>query len=153
MRSLVSIGSTISSCNCVYGSSSCSLETITNLAITHKQRFSIQKNIFKDITVNCWENISLRFFYFLFHTRLTNFGFTPLLWHPQCPQGCLKKRKCLLTLNLVVWCTKIGPKTKKFWKTSEMTRETSKNNVTVNITFQSHHSIIFTEIHFLKAWL
>ena len=41
---------------------------------------------------------------------------TPLLWRPQGPQGCLEKQNCPLNLNLVVWCTKIGSKTKKFWK-------------------------------------
>ena len=33
-----------------------------------------------------------------------------------------------LSLNLVVWCAKIQPKTKKVRKTSEMTRKTSKND-------------------------
>ena len=33
-----------------------------------------------------------------------------------------------LSLNLVVWCATIQSKTKKIWKTSEMTRKTSKND-------------------------
>ena len=44
---------------------------------------------------------------------------TPLFRHPQGPQGCLEKRNHPLSLNLVVWCAKIGPKTKKLWKTVE----------------------------------
>ena len=38
---------------------------------------------------------------------------SPLLWLPQDPQGCLEKQNHPLSSNLVVWCTKIGPKTKK----------------------------------------
>ena len=37
-------------------------------------------------------------------------GFNPLLRRPQGPQGCLEKPNCPLSLNLVVWCTKIGSK-------------------------------------------
>ena len=66
-------------------------------------------------------------------TGLPNFGFTPLLWLPQGPQGCLEKQNYPLSSNLVIWCTKIGPQTKKVRKTSEMTRKTSKNDD----TFQS----------------
>ena len=61
-------------------------------------------------------------------TDLANFCFTPLFWHPQGPQGCLEKQNHPLSSNLVVWCAKIGPKTKKVRKTSEMTRKTSKND-------------------------
>ena len=53
---------------------------------------------------------------------------TSLLWHPQDPHGCLEKQNYPLSLNLVVWCAKIQPKIKKVWKTSEMTRKTSKND-------------------------
>ena len=38
---------------------------------------------------------------------------TPLLRRPQGPQGCLEKQNCPLSLNLAVWCAKIGPKTQK----------------------------------------
>ena len=38
---------------------------------------------------------------------------TPLLWRPQGPQGCLEKQNYPLSLNLVVWCAKIGSKTQK----------------------------------------
>ena len=38
---------------------------------------------------------------------------TPLLWRPQGPQGCLEKQNYPLSLNLVVWFAKIGPKTQK----------------------------------------
>ena len=70
-------------------------------------------------------------------TGLANFGFTPLLWRPQGPpQGCLEKRNYPLSLNLVVCCAKIQPKTKKVWKTSEMTRKTSKNDGFLTV-FQS----------------
>ena len=41
---------------------------------------------------------------------LVSFQITPLLRCPQGPQGCLEKRNCPLSLNLVVWCAKIGPK-------------------------------------------
>ena len=41
---------------------------------------------------------------------------TPLLWLPQSPQGCLEKQNYPLSSNLVVWCTKIWPKTEKLWK-------------------------------------
>ena len=46
----------------------------------------------------------------------------------QGPQGCLEKQNYPLSSNLVVWCTKIGPKIKKVRKTWEMTRKTSKND-------------------------
>ena len=42
---------------------------------------------------------------------------TPLFWRPQGPQGCLQKQNCPLSLNLAVWCAKIGPKTQKLQKT------------------------------------
>ena len=41
---------------------------------------------------------------------------TPLLWRSQGPQGCLEKRNCPLSLNLAVWCAKIGLKTQKLQK-------------------------------------
>ena len=44
---------------------------------------------------------------------------TPLLWRSQGPQGCLEKRNCPLSLNLAVWCAKIGSKTQKLQKTVE----------------------------------
>ena len=53
-------------------------------------------------------------------TGLANFGFTPLFWRPQ-------EAKLYTEFKLVVWCAKIEPKTKKGWKTSEITREMSKN--------------------------
>ena len=59
-------------------------------------------------------------------TGLANFGFTPLLWCSQGPQGCLEKQNYPLSSNLVVWCAKIGPKTKKVQKTSKMTRKNFK---------------------------
>ena len=46
---------------------------------------------------------------------------TLLLWHPQDPQECLEKQNYPLSLNLVVWCAKIGPKTKKLQKTCQNT--------------------------------
>jgi hypothetical protein len=45
-------------------------------------------------------------------TRLADFSFTPLIWRPQSPQGCLEKRNHPMRLNLVVWCTTIWLKTK-----------------------------------------
>ena len=41
---------------------------------------------------------------------------TPLLWLAQDPQGCLEKQSHPMSLNLVVWCAKIGSKAKKLWK-------------------------------------
>ena len=61
-------------------------------------------------------------------TGLANFSFTPLLWHPQGPQGCLEQQNYPLSSNLVIWCAKIGLKIKKVWKLSEMTRRTSQND-------------------------
>ena len=52
-------------------------------------------------------------------TDLANSCVTPLFRRPQGSQGCLEKRNHPLSSNLVVWCAKIGPKTKKVPKTSE----------------------------------
>ena len=41
---------------------------------------------------------------------------TPLFRRPQGSHGCQEKRNHPLNLNLVVWCAKIGPKSKKLWK-------------------------------------
>ena len=41
---------------------------------------------------------------------LVSFQITPLLRPPQGPQGCLEKWNCPLSLNLAVWCAKIGLK-------------------------------------------
>ena len=46
-------------------------------------------------------------------TDLANSCVTPLFRRPQGSQGCLEKRNYPLSLNLVVWFAKIGPKTKK----------------------------------------
>ena len=46
-------------------------------------------------------------------TDLANFCVTPLFRRPQGSHGCLEKQNHPLSSNLVVWCTKIGPKTKK----------------------------------------
>ena len=46
---------------------------------------------------------------------------TPLFRRPQGPQGCPEKQNYPLSLNLVVWCAKIGPKTKKLQKTCQNT--------------------------------
>ena len=64
-----------------------------------------------------------------FHTdSISWFGFIPLFWRPQGPHGCLEKQNHPLISNLVLWCAKIGPKSHNFWKTSEMTRKTTKND-------------------------
>ena len=63
---------------------------------------------------------------------LADFAFTPLLWLPQGPQGCLEKQNYPLSSNLVVWCATIGPKTKNVEKTSEMIRKTTKNDGILN---------------------
>ena len=46
---------------------------------------------------------------------------TPLFRRPQGPQGYLEKQNYPLSLNLVVWCAKIGPKTKKLQKICQNT--------------------------------
>ena len=61
-------------------------------------------------------------------TKSADFGFIPLFWLPQGPQGFLEKQNHPLSSNLVVWCAKIGPKSLNVWKTSEMTRKTTKND-------------------------
>ena len=61
-------------------------------------------------------------------TNLANSCVTPLFRRPQGSQGCLEKQNCPLSLNLVVWCAKIGPKTKKVQKTSELAKKMSKND-------------------------
>ena len=48
----------------------------------------------------------------IFQTKIT-----PLLGLTGAPQGCLEKQNCPLSLNLAVWCAKIGPKTQKLQKT------------------------------------
>ena len=50
---------------------------------------------------------------------LVSFQITPLLRCPQGPQGCLEKQNCPLSLNLAVWCAKIGPKLRNFKKPSK----------------------------------
>ena len=56
-------------------------------------------------------------------TDLANSCVTPLFRRPQGSQGCLEKQNHPLSSNLVVWCAKIGPKTKKVKKTSELTKK------------------------------
>ena len=46
---------------------------------------------------------------------------TPLFRRPQGPQGCLVKQNYRLSMNLGVWCAKIGTKTKKLQKTCQIT--------------------------------
>ena len=53
---------------------------------------------------------------------------TPLFRRPQRSHGCLEKRNHPLSWNLVVWCAKIGPKTKKVQKTSVLTKKIVKND-------------------------
>ena len=52
-------------------------------------------------------------------TDLANFCAAPLFKRTQGSQACLEKRNHLLSSNLVVWCAKIEPKTKKLQKTVE----------------------------------
>ena len=59
-------------------------------------------------------------------TDLANSCVTPLFRRPQGFQGCLENRNYPLSSNLVVWCAKIGPKTKKVLKTSELTQKIVK---------------------------
>ena len=57
-------------------------------------------------------------------TESADLGFIPLLWRPQGPQGCLEQQNHPLSSNLVIWCAKMGPKTKEVQKTSELTTKT-----------------------------
>ena len=68
-------------------------------------------------------------------TDLANFCVTPLFRCPQGSQGCLEKRNHPLSSNLVVWCAKIGPKTKKVQKTLELTKNVK--NYGFSMVFQS----------------
>ena len=54
-------------------------------------------------------------------TDLANSCVTPLFRRPQGSQGCLEKQNHPVSSNLVVWCAKIGPKTKKVQKTCQNT--------------------------------
>ena len=69
-------------------------------------------------------------------TDLANSCATPLFRRPQGSQGCLEKQNYPLSWNLVVWCAKIGPKTKKVQKTSELTKKNVKIDVFLTV-FQS----------------
>ena len=62
-------------------------------------------------SLNYWEincNFLKHVIYIDTVTETADFGFILLLWLPQGPQGCLEKQNCPLSLNLVVWCAKIG---------------------------------------------
>ena len=54
-------------------------------------------------------------------TDLADSCANPLFRRPQGSLGCLEKQNHPLSLNLVVWCAKIGPKTKKLKKTCQNT--------------------------------
>ena len=69
-------------------------------------------------------------------TRLADFCFTPLLWLPPESPGVSREAKLSTEFKFGRWSAKNGPKTKKIWKTSEMTRNTSKNNGFLTV-FQS----------------
>ena len=60
-------------------------------------------------------------------TDLAKTCVTPLFRRPQSPQGCPKKQNHSLSSNLVVWCAKIGPKTKKLQKTANMKQNHQKD--------------------------
>ena len=62
-------------------------------------------------------------------TDLANSCVTPYLDPPQGSQGCLEKWNHPLSLSLVVWCAKIGPKFKKVKKTSELTKNVKKDDL------------------------
>ena len=56
----------------------------------------------------------------------------------QCKGRCLERGNQPLSSNLVVWCAKIGPKTKKVQKTSELAKQMSKNDSMVFHTDYGH---------------
>ena len=61
----------------------------------------------KEILKICWSMYGIEP---ITMTESADFGFIPLLWLPQGPQGCLEKQNHPLSSNLVVWNAKIGPK-------------------------------------------
>ena len=89
---------------------------------------SAEHNINRKLHVNsgstCWTKPYIIFTV----TDLANSCATPLFRRPQASQGCLEKQNNPLSWNLVGWCAKIGPKTKKVQKTSELTKKNVKND-------------------------
>ena len=61
-------------------------------------------------------------------TDFANSCITSLFRRPQGSQGCPEKQNPPLSWNLVVCCAKIGPKTKKVQKTTELTKKNVKND-------------------------
>ena len=61
-------------------------------------------------------------------TDLANSCATPLFRQPQGSQGCLEKQNHPLSSNLVVWCAKIEPKTKKSLKNLRIDKRIVKND-------------------------
>ena len=61
-------------------------------------------------------------------TELANSCFTPLFWHLQDPQGCLKQQNYPLRWNLGVWCAKNSAKIELSLKNFRNHKKTSKND-------------------------
>ena len=87
-----------------------------NYAIVAIQCDNVTFLSFKIIKVTSGFNLKKTIFFTRWRQHLKNswnifkIQITPLLWRFQDPQGCLKKGNCPLSLNLAVWCAKIGPK-------------------------------------------
>ena len=73
-----------------------------------------------------WVGFNLTWKQFFTVTDLANSCANPLFRRAQGSQGCLEKQNHPLSWILVVWCAKIGPKTKKVQKTSELTKKWQK---------------------------
>ena len=96
------------------------VDLFENYAIVAMQSDSVTFLSSKVIKVTSCFNLKKTFFFTRWRCHPKNswnifqIQITPLLWRSQGPQGCLEKRNCPLSLNLAVWCAKIGPKTQKF---------------------------------------
>ena len=99
------------------------VDLFENYAIVAMQSDNVTFLSFKIIKVTSGFNLKKTIFFTRWRHHPKNswnifqIQITPLLWRSQGPQGCLEKRNCPLSLNLAVWCAKIGPKTQKFQKT------------------------------------
>ena len=99
------------------------VDLFENYAIVAMQSDNVTFLSFKIIKVTSGFNLKKTIFFTRWRHHPKNswnifqIQITPLLWRSQGPQGCLEKQNCPLSLNLAVWCAKIGPKTQKFQKT------------------------------------
>ena len=92
------------------------VDLFENYAIVAMQSDNVTFLSFKIIKVTSGFNLKKTIFFTRWRHHPKNswnifqIQITPLLWRSQGPQGCLEKQNCPLSLNLAVWCAKIGPK-------------------------------------------